>query len=81
MCSINIGVPQESVLGTVLFLLYINNQLSCIAPHLMSLYADGTSMLVSSPNLFLSVSISTLHRLNHKKIHLFFYKYMLYYAW
>lgn len=47
--SIRRGVPQGSVLGTVLFLLFISNLPFLNAK--LSLYADHTSLLISRPNV------------------------------
>ena len=49
--EINSGVPQGSVLGPLLFLLYVNDITSCVVNHKLRLFADDTNLFVSGKNL------------------------------
>jgi hypothetical protein len=48
---ISCGVPQVSILGPVLFLLYINDLPSCLENGIARLFADDTNMTSTGCNL------------------------------
>ena len=48
---INCGVPQGSVLGPLLFLLYINDISNVVSDSKLKLFADDTNLFVSGKNL------------------------------
>lgn len=50
-CAINCGIPQGSILGPLLFLVYINDLPSCDLFSKVRMYADDTSLTIASDNV------------------------------
>lgn len=47
LCSVEMGVPQGSVLGPVLFILYVNSLESVLDKTAFTMYADDLSLIIS----------------------------------
>ena len=49
ICKIECGVPQGSILGPVLYLLYLNDIVHCTERNILS-FTDDTTLFLSDPD-------------------------------
>ena len=47
-CQIDCGVPQGSILGPLLYLIYVNDFYACLNKSSCILFADDTTMIVTA---------------------------------
>jgi hypothetical protein len=80
-----LGVPQESVLGPLLFILYINDLGNALTYAKLNLFADDTLLYIAAENLEEAVnkmnadllSLSSWLNLNKLKLNIENTKYMI----
>ena len=55
--NIKCGVPQESILGPLLFILYVNDITTATSLFEITLFADDTTLLYSHPNIATKINL------------------------
>ena len=63
MNTITCGVPQGSILGPLLFLLYVNDIVEVSSVLIPILYADDTSLFLIGKNIFVLI-----HNMNNELV-------------
>jgi len=65
MAKITCGVPHGSVLGTVLFLIYVNEIENTAPDQIIKLFADDTNLFIPSKDscLFISTVNDAINKL------------------
>ena len=86
ICDINCGVPQGSILGPLLYLIYVNDCAKSLKHSNAILYADDTTLIISAKSYselykFMNEDLKNLHKwlcLNKLTLNASKTKYMIY---